>query len=395
MHKFPYEPTILTVKQVVRNGDRMEQSNKITVFQMTLLLMSAVGLKNHVIVIPSLLNSGGRDSWIGVLVVAGLTLVWSLLLLYIYRAIKGQHIGNWLADNIGEKFSLLFRTVIGVYVVIMVCVTLRETITWTNVSYLWRTPPLALTLLFLIPCVLAAMTSLRAIAIANFFLLLLVVLLGHFVATANLQFKDYSLLFPLFEDGFGPLFHSLIYQASGMVELIIIILFQHQFHTTLRYRHFVINTAILTILSLGPLTGAIIEFGPEEAAAQRYPAYEEWALVRVGNYIEHVDYLSIYQWLSGAFIRITLLLYILRLMVNKKSTKVNVSVLAVAFVVITVAVVFPVDDLYFFDFLNYIALPTTFYVFFILSLIIGGCVFINNRRQKHQKGGGTIGKPNE
>src|SRR5690625_3553502 len=105
MHKFPYEPTILTVKQVVRNGDRMEQSNKITVFQMTLLLMSAVRLKNHVIVIPSLLNSGGRDSWIGVLVVAGLTLVWSLLLLYIYRAIKGQHLGNWLADNIGEKFS--------------------------------------------------------------------------------------------------------------------------------------------------------------------------------------------------------------------------------------------------------------------------------------------------
>lgn len=374
----------------MRNGERMDKSNKISVFQMTLLLISAVGLKNHVIVIPMLLKTGGRDAWIGVLLVALLTLIWSFLLLYIYKTIKGQHINNWLENNIGKKFSILFRCVVGVYIVIIVCVTLRETITWTNVSYLWRTPPLAITLLFIIPCVLAAMTSLRALAIANFFLLALVVFLGHFVAIANIQYKDYSLLLPMFENGFAPIFHSLIYQASGMVELIFIIFLQHQFHTKLKYRHFVINTIILTWLTLGPLTGAIVEFGPGEASMQRYPAYEEWALVRVGKYIEHVDYLSIYQWLTGAFIRITLMLYILRLLLNKKSTKVNVWVLTAVSVVITITVVIPVDDRYFFDFLNYIALPTTFYIFFILSLVLGCCVFLSNRRKK--KGDGKVVK---
>lgn len=362
----------------------MDNSNKITLFQMTLIIMTAVGLKNHVIVIPALLISGGRDSWIGVLVVAIFTLIWAFLLLYIYKGLNGQHINNWLKENVGKAFSIAFRGIIGFYLVIMVCVTLRETITWTNVSYLWRTPPLALTLLFLVPCLLAALTSLRTIAIANFFLLALVVVLGHFVATANIQFKNYSLLLPMFEDGVRPIIKSLVYQASGMVELIVLILYQHQYHTKLRYRHFIINTIILTLLTLGPLTGAIIEFGPEEAALQRYPAYEEWALVRVGKYIEHVDYLSIYQWLSGAFIRVTILLYTIRILLNKKSKKVNVWVLLVASFIITIAVIIPVDDKYFFYFLNNIALPATFYFFFTISLVLGLFVFLNNRRRKKE-----------
>ncbi len=368
----------------------MEKSNKITLFQMTLLLMTAVGLKNHVIVIPGLLKTGGRDAWMSVILVAVFTLIWSFLLLYIYKTIRGQHINDWLAENVSKKFSVLFRMIVGFYVVILICVTLRETITWTNVSYLWRTPPLAITLLFLIPCVVAALTSLRAIAIANFFLLALVIFLGHFVATANFIYKDYSLLFPMFEHGFGPIFRSLIYQASGMVELILIIFFQHQFHTRLRYRHFVINTVILTLLSLGPLTGAIIEFGPHEASLQRYPAYEEWALVRVGKYIEHVDYLSIYQWLTGAFIRITLLLYLLRLILNKKNQKANVWLLLGVSVLITIAVAIRIDDRYFFDFLNDIALPATFYLFFTLSLLLGFFVFLSSRKRK--KRGGTVVK---
>src|SRR5207253_7154220 len=63
-------------------------------------------------------------------------------------------------------------------------------------------------------------------------------------------------------------------------------------------------------LTLGPLIGAITEFGPTEAAKQMYPAYEEWAIVSIGRFIEHLDFFSIYQWLSGNFIRVSLFLFI-------------------------------------------------------------------------------------
>ncbi len=382
MNNYAWKVAIIREEKIERNGERMGQSNKITVFQMTLIITTAVGLKNHVIVIPSLLRTGGRDAWIGVIIVAGFTLVWGMLLLYIYREIKGQHINIWLTKNIGKHFTRFLRIIVGIYLVIMIAVTLRETITWTNISYLWKTPPLALTLLFLVPCLLAAMTSLRTLAIANFYILAFVVVFGFFVATANIQFKNYSFLLPILENGMKPVMKSMIYQASGMIELIILILYQQHFHTDLKYRHIVINTIILTGLTLGPLIGAIVEFGPQEATLQRYPAYEEWSLVRVGKFVEHVDYLSIYQWLSGAFIRVTLLLYTIRILLNKKSTKANVWLMICISIFITIVVILPIDDKLFFNFLNGIALPATFFFFFAISILIGFFVFFIRRRKK-------------
>lgn len=360
----------------------MKQADKITIFQMTLLIMTAVGLKNHVIVIPPLLRTGGRDAWIAVLFVGVLTLIWGFLLIYIYKEIKGKHINDWLKENTGKAFAIIFRFTFGFYLVILMIVTMRETITWTNVSYLWRTPPLALTLLFLIPCMLAALTRINTIAIANFFLLALVNVLGFFVATANIPRKNPELLLPILENGFTPVFKSMIYQASGMTELIIFLLFQHQLKSDLKYRHIVINTFILIGLTLGPLIGAIIEFGPVEAALQRYPAYEEWALVRVGKFVEHVDYLSIYQWLTGAFIRMTLLLYSIRILINSESKKVNVWVLTIVVIIITIAVAYPLDDKLFFYLLNYFALPASAVFFLITSFVLGFLVFIVKRRKK-------------
>jgi len=360
----------------------MKQADKITIFQMTLLIMTAVGLKNHVIVIPPLLRTGGRDAWIAVLFVGVLTLIWGFLLIYIYKEIKGKHINDWLKENTGKAFAIIFRFTFGFYLVILMIVTMRETITWTNVSYLWRTPPLALTLLFLIPCMLAALTRINTIAIANFFLLALVNVLGFFVATANIPRKNPELLLPILENGFTPVFKSMIYQASGMTELIIFLLFQHQLKSDLKYRHIVINTFILIGLTLGPLIGAIIEFGPVEASYQRFPAYEEWALVRVGKFVEHVDYLSIYQWLTGAFIRITLLLYTIRILINSKSKKVNLWSLIFILGIVTIAIVYPIDDKLFVYFLIHFALPTSAVFFSIASFILGVLVFIVKRRKK-------------
>ncbi len=85
---------------------------------------------------------------------------------------------------------------------------------------------------------------------------------------------------------------------------------QHQYKDRIRWYHFGIMLFILMGLTLGPLIGAITEFGPVEAAKQRYPAYEEWGLVSIGRYIEHLDFFSIYQWLTGTFIRVSFMLYI-------------------------------------------------------------------------------------
>lgn len=359
----------------------MKNNETVSILQIILLLMMAIGLKNHVIVIPPLLKEGGRDAWISVIVMSLLFLIWGILLIYIYKTMKGKHIQIWLENSIGTIFANLLLYIVCIYLLIVAATTLKETILWTNVSYLNETPALVLTIVFIVPCMLAALTNIQTITITNFFFLALVIVFGHFVSFANYEHKDYSLLLPVLEHGYVPVLKALIYQGTGMIELIVLLFLQHQFKSTFRYRHYIVIVVILTLLTLGPLIGAIIEFGPKQAAMQRYPAYEEWGLARVGTYVEHVDYLSIYQWLSGGFIRITLLLFTIRILLNKKNKTVNIWIILVLSVLLGAIVLYPIDERKFFDILMEILLPFTFWFFLIFSFILGVIAFMYRKKQ--------------
>ncbi len=365
----------------------MNTNNKISVLHMVLLFTTATGLKNHVIIIPALLNSAGRDAWISVCIAFVLSLAWGILLFYIYKSLNGEHITLWLEKNVGKIFTNILVYFMALYLLIMAVTTLKETILWTNASYLIATPSFVLTLVFLLPCMLAALTNIRTIIITNFFFLALVIVFGYFVAFTTMEFKDYSLLLPVLEHGYEPVIKAIAYQGSGMSEMFMFLFLQHKFQSKFKYRHFLITALILSYLTLGPLTGAIIEFGPKQAAMQRYPAYEEWGLARLGSYIEHVDYLSIYQWLTGAFIRITLLIFFIRVILNKQSKKANVWIVIGTTVIVAVIVLIPIDKHMFFELLNRLLLPMTLYFFASLSIILAVIVWKSHRKKGMKKNG--------
>src|SRR5690606_19483760 len=101
------------------------------------------------------------------------------------------------------------------------------------------------------------------------------------------------------------------YAAGGLLELMVLTLFQHKLTKKPGFKSLMIMCILLCGLSIGPLMGSISIFGPDEAAQQRYPAYAQWRIVRLGEYVEHVDFFSIYQWLSGMYIRLCLSLFLL------------------------------------------------------------------------------------
>lgn len=365
----------------------MKNSESITVFQLTLLGMTAVGFNNHVIVIPPLIQAAGRDSWMSVLISFGFILIWSFLFVYIHKKTRQQHLFLWLQQHIGKFFSIVIVISICLYVVILAASTLRETIIWANIVFLPATPVWILAFLFILLCVLTAASGLRTLSIINVFLLFFIIILGFFVATANLQFKDYSLILPLLEKGYSPVFKASIYAASGMIELVMFLFLQQKIDAPIRYRHFLVNALLLTGLTLGPLLGAIAEFGPVEASRQRYPAYEEWGLVQLGQFVEHVDYLSIYQWMSGAFIRVSLLLFILLEILNLKDKRKVWWILLPVFAVLMGLTLFPVSDMQSYKFLKSILLPSLLVFVIGLSVLLGGIVIMTRNKGGRQPNG--------
>ncbi|SDN37947.1 spore germination protein (amino acid permease) [Paenibacillus sp. yr247] len=288
----------------------MYVTRKITALQLYFVLILSIGITNHVLLIPVLLHFGKRDSWVGASASLIPLLIWVCLLYIVVKRTKQLNMMEWIKQRFGKTVVFLFKWGLISIFLIHAFITLKDVVTWTHVSYLPRTPPLMISLVFMIFCFFAARAGMRAIAVTSGILLPVVIFLGYFVMGSNFQFKDYSLLTPLFTHGYGPTLTSIMLTCGASFELLSIVFLQHHVDTRIRLSSLCILALCVIGLTVGPLTGAIAIFGPFEAADLRYPAYEQWRMVTVGKYVSHLDFFSIFQWISGACVRTSMLMFL-------------------------------------------------------------------------------------
>ncbi|MFT9819666.1 endospore germination permease [Lysinibacillus sp. NPDC056185] len=363
----------------------MKGVGSISILHVVFLSMTVIGLKNHVTIIPPLLGVVGRDGWASVLMAAFIIFFWLFLLVYIQKKTNQEPIRDWLDGEIGKMGSTIVIYIIVIFLLILAAFTMVETLQWVNTTFLPETPVIILLLIYTILCLLLVTTSLQTIVILNVFVLFGVIVFGFFVAFTNIQVKDYELLRPFFEHGFQPVIKGMIYPASGFIELLMLIFLQHQFKERIRWYHFGIMLIILMGLTLGPLVAAVAEFGPTEAAKQRYPAYEEWGLVSIGRYIEHLDFFSIYQWLTGTFIRVSFILYIIADLLKMTGDPKQIwKMIAPPFFLLCLPLIILNENIFLKVKGNYI-LSITFIFFFLLSIFFVLVAFFSGKSSKKDK----------
>lgn len=293
----------------------------IGILQTIMIMMLFNGLISHVIINPMVLDASGRDAWISVLVTAVLFVPWSLILVYIMRKSAGEKLQPWLARRTTSWLSWLMLIPLMAQLYLIGGLTILHTSIWAVSNYLPATPQYVLIISLVIICHYAACHGIRTIAIGAGIMLPTVVVLGYFVSIANISEKDWLLLKPFLENGPKPVLNGMIFCGGAFVEMSILLLFQHRLRVKMKAWHMLVLASIIVYITLGPLVGAITEFGPKEAAKQMVSPYEQWRLVKLGNYIEHVDFLSVYQWLAGASIRIGLSQFLLADMFPFKKPK--------------------------------------------------------------------------
>lgn len=363
----------------------MKHTGSISMLHIIFLTMTVIGLKNHVTIIPAILNVAGRDGWISVLSATMVLLPWIVLLIYIHKKTNMEPMKVWLRQKIGKVGSSVFVFLLAISLLVHASFTTSEMLQWIKYTFLTDTPSIALLIFFTILSVMLITTSIQTIVMINVFVLVGVVAFGFFAAFTNLQVKDYALLQPFFEHGFDPVLKAMVYPASGLVELMLLLFLQHKIKDRIRFRHYLIMFFILMGLTLGPLVGAITEFGPSEANEQRFPAYEEWGLVQIGRYIEHLDFFSIYQWITGAFIRVGFILYIIVDLFNLNGKKKMIwAYIAPAFFFISLALL-QMSGSTFDEVKGKYMLPITFIVYFAFSLFLAFVAFFSGRSSKRFK----------
>lgn len=295
--------------------------DKIGIVSIIMVMMLFNGLLSHVIVNPLVLDASGRDAWISVLMTAVLYIPWCALLVYIMKKSGQQKLRTWLSNQTNPIITWLILAPICVELFMIGVMTIIQTEIWTVTNYLPATPQYIMIIVLVLVCYYSAYNGIHTIAIGAGILLPLVVLFGYFVSFANMTEKDYTLLKPFLEHGWKPAMDGMVYVGGALVEIMLMLMLQHRLKSKMQFWQMMLLGTILVYITLGPLVGAITEFGPKEAAKQMVSPYEQWRLVRIGNYIEHVDFLSVFQWLAGATVRISLAQFLLADIISFKKAK--------------------------------------------------------------------------
>ncbi|WP_217595778.1 GerAB/ArcD/ProY family transporter [Cohnella sp. GbtcB17] len=307
-------------------------------------LILSVGLVNHVIILPILLGTAGRDAWISVLLAGALMLVLLLPLASVLRDMGLQPFPAWLKEKGGSFSKLLILIFVGGYLLLESVVTTVDMLTWTNTTYLPDTPPLITSIVFVLLCVAAVLVGMQAIVYMSCIALPVVSGLGVFVASGNTNRKDFSQLLPLIEHGWGPVLRGAVVSGSGLAEVIMFMLLQMYANKPFRAVHLYATGLFILMLSFGPTVAAICEFGVHESGMMRFPAFSQWRILRVGRYIEHLDFLAIFQWISGALIRTSLALSILFELSGIEKRKIKFFALTAIGIALVGLTVYPFGD---------------------------------------------------
>ncbi|TBL80410.1 endospore germination permease [Paenibacillus thalictri] len=352
-----------------------------SVLQMCILLMLSVGLVNHVTIIPLLLHTAHKDSWISVIFAVPLCILWSFAPYYIAKKLNGTNLIQWLKTNNQSWLAFVTASLLFTYLFCNSYLTFREVLAWTKITYLPQTPVFVSGFTLMLVCVYAAIRGIKAISVAGGVLLPFVILLGYFVMSSNFQVKRYELLLPLFTSDSASIIRCMVFVFSSSMEFILIVLLQQHMSKIVKWWQVIILVIMILGLTLGPLMGSIAAFG-YEAEKLKYPAFEQWRLVQLGAFVSHVDFLSIYQWISGAFIRISLSLYLMIDILQMKSKKLrNFGYIAAGVVHVVMITFLNITDV------QYSAILKTyyrivFYCIFPLSFLLLAVVFIKTRKKE-------------
>ncbi|WP_391573831.1 endospore germination permease [Cohnella sp.] len=323
----------------------MKSSNgSINFFQACTILMLTNGLTNHVIVNPMLLDASGRDSWIAVIAAGVLFIPWCLLLALFMRRSGNMALHPWLAEKTNPILAWALTLPLCIQLYMIGAMTVIHSATWTITNYLPGTPKVILALILTGFCALYASWGLRVIAIMSGILLPLVIILGSFAGISNYPQKDFNLLKPYLEFGVNPVLQGMIYAGGGFVEILTLIAMKQHLQKKVKPWALMVYGALMVYIMMGPLIGGITEFGPSEAAKQTVSPYEQWRLVKLGSYVEHVDFFSIYQWLAGACVRISLSIFLvldlLRIRRNELRNR-FIMLIALSYVALSI---FPINE---------------------------------------------------
>lgn len=354
---------------------------KFSRLQVSALIIIFTGISNHVMILPHLLRVAKRDAWISVALAYLFLLIWGFLAVFIFKRMNGEAFLDWVKNRAGTLVAKGFMLFFALYFLVSGSFSSYDFILMIKIYFLPNTPAWIVTLCFTVLCIWAAYKGFRAILYTSVILLPIVWAFGYFVAYSTMFKKDYSLIFPVLVNGYHPVLEGFVIVLGGSMDLFILFLVHDKFNKPFKYFHWVILMSIVLMLVAGPTTGVIASFGPHVAANFRFPALEQWRLVQLGRQVSHMDFLAVFQFLAGSFVKVSLSLFLLIELFNIKSVKMKRNLLMAIGGLFSAISIVPLSDLLLQKIVGSFYYPLMFIIGLSLSAVLLIVGFLPGRKK--------------
>ncbi len=220
--------------------------------------------------------------------------------------------------------------------------------------FLFNTPVVVVSLFILTASIYISYGKINVIAICAGVVLPLVIILGLFVAIGTTPDKNYTLITPvLVENGWKEVFHGSLFAFGSAIEIILLIFLQHHVDRKLKFLHILLLITFFIHSNCRTTTWQYLNFWSRGSREIEISClFFQWRILGIGNYFNHLDFFSIYQWLSGTFIHISMILYMITQPFKIKKKKQRFYIQAFICVIYLIVITLPISNEEFFIFLS-------------------------------------------
>ncbi|WP_308634908.1 GerAB/ArcD/ProY family transporter [Paenibacillus silvisoli] len=260
---------------------------------------------------------------------------------WIYRIVRKQPPNQTFLEMLERRAGRLTAGILKLWIALYLCCELvvihKNNVTWIKSMILPFTPIWAISLPMLLVCAYLAIKGIKPISITFAVLIPAIMILLVFMAVFTHKYRHYDLLRPFFSEGTMPILLGTVTTfRTGLIWFFLLLLSPH-INGRYKWKHIALVMAMIALFYINSVIGFIASFGPYEAAKQRFPLFTQWRLVSISGFVEHLDFLSMYQWLSSSAIFISTCMFLFgRLLAAKPlGHKIAVTVFsAVLFIII-------------------------------------------------------------
>ena len=264
----------------------------------------------------NLYNIARQDSWISILI-GGIFGIIPLLIYYnLIRKFPNKNIFEIINHVFNKKIGFIINTILTVFILIFGAIIFYNLVDFISSQYLYKTPKLAIMVMFAICFYYLINNGIQAIARTSTALIYLFIFL-FLISIIGLAFQlDFSNILPINEYGITPILKG-GYQVLSLnvlpIFLLTIIPYNKVDNKNNKFIKYSLISYILSIIVIFSINLFILSiYGINLAILFQYPEFHLLKRLSLIGFIERFEDVLSIQWIFGYIVAIVLSLYVVK-----------------------------------------------------------------------------------